>query len=205
MCDHIMGAGGVRQHRNEGQSYKRLAYLQFKIDFRITTDCSSISTHKFLGSLLINLNAGQPTTGLSAFPHGYASNLLTRAGEYIGLIHVHRISTYSRPSFFGTGRSTLLTESSGIGKKRKIINEAQAHAKSTCHIPKENHPSANFILAPLHCAQCICRLFFPTHHPAPTCALRSPATLGFAPPGWWCSDDGLTEVLQKYLASLLTA
>jgi hypothetical protein len=28
---------------------------------------------------------------------------------------------------------------------------------------------------------------------------------GFAPPGWSCSGDGLTEVLQKYLASLLTA
>jgi hypothetical protein len=27
IMDNIMGAGGVRQHRNEGQSYKRLAYL----------------------------------------------------------------------------------------------------------------------------------------------------------------------------------
>jgi hypothetical protein len=29
--------------------------------------------------------------------------------------------------------------------------------------------------------------------------------MGFAPPGSWCSGDGLTKVLQKYLASLLTA
>jgi hypothetical protein len=50
------------------------------------TDCSLIRTHKFLGSLLENLNAGQGTTGLSAFARGYARNLLTRAGEYIGLL-----------------------------------------------------------------------------------------------------------------------
>jgi hypothetical protein len=31
----------------------------------------------------------------------------------------------------------LPTESSGVGKKRKIINKAQANEKSTCHIPKE--------------------------------------------------------------------
>jgi hypothetical protein len=34
---------------------------------------------------------------------------------------------------------------------------------------------------------------------------RAPNQAGFAPPGWWCSGDGLAEVLQKYLASLLTA
>jgi hypothetical protein len=69
------------------------------------------------------------TAGLSAFARGYAGDMFTRAGENIGLIPVH--------IFFGTGQSTLLTEGSGIGNKRKIMIKAQAYAKSTCTIPKE--------------------------------------------------------------------
>jgi hypothetical protein len=86
---------------------------------------------------------------------------------------IHR--PYPRPSFFGTGRSTLLTESSGIEKKWTIINKAQAHTKSTCHIPKENHP---FALRSVYLP-----FVRPTHHPAPTCALQSPTILSHHPVG----------------------
>jgi hypothetical protein len=66
------------------------------------------------------------TAGLSAFARGHTSDSLTQAGENTSFIPIHH---------FGTGRSTLPIESPGIGKKRKIVNKAQAHSKSTCHIP----------------------------------------------------------------------
>jgi hypothetical protein len=71
-------------------------------------------------------------TRLSAFARGIRKQFVTTGRRK------HR--PYPCPSFFETGRSTLLTESSGRGKKRKIINDAQAHEKSTCHIPKDITP-----------------------------------------------------------------
>jgi hypothetical protein len=124
------------------------------------TDCSLIRTQKFLGSLLENMNAGHGIIGICPWIRKHFVN----TGRT-----VHR--PYPRPSFFGTGRSTLLTESSGIGKKRKTVNKAPAHAQSTCHIPKERE---NYLSANLHCAQCICRLFVPPCIRAPPAGVVYP-------------------------------
>jgi hypothetical protein len=76
------------------------------------TDCSLIRTHMFLGSLLKNkperLSGNNGIIGVRPWIRKHFVNTGRRT---------HR--PYPRPSFFGTGRSTLLTESSGIGKKRK--------------------------------------------------------------------------------------
>jgi hypothetical protein len=94
-------------------------------------DCSLIRTRKFLGSLFKTWTPVRNNGITGIYP--WIRKQLVHTGR-----RKHR--TFLRPSFFGTGRSTLLTESSGIGKKRNIVNEAQAHAKSTCHIPKEITP-----------------------------------------------------------------